>query len=400
MQHYANLGHVLTVLEADAESDPPWTWYYARTPSGVESWIRGDLIRRTDAPVPVVRVDAPTGTYPVADNNLCNTTLFRPCQDGTDHDLWEAGYWANDRYDHWEHGGWNLDIVYHQNQCKLNRLCTTKEAWDAARVEAELLAASATPDVTLTPFGIKVTVEVEVPTVWVTLTGTARSQVLGRLEGVYAPPELIRDDGEDTSVIGEFRFDGNPSVLPANTGTIPIRLRVSLLNREYLPVRNFDPADEDDDYDADCVSDNIRPGNIVARQWQITLTRSYTGRGRIRNVSWRLTATYGREPDDCVMEGESADCKKVLQTANSELLTYLGTDRPSSLEDPVENLTTLLGTSTCEARTTIQGESTREVTRYEHTCRVKTGDLQHTLTLHYTHDKTRGLLPEPTPQGG
>ena len=44
VQHYANLGHVLTVLEADAESDPPWTWYYARTPSGVESWIRGDLI--------------------------------------------------------------------------------------------------------------------------------------------------------------------------------------------------------------------------------------------------------------------------------------------------------------------------------------------------------------------
>ena len=128
VQHYANLGHVLTVLEADAESDPPWTWYYARTPSGVESWIRGDLIRRTDAPVPVVRVDAPTGTYPVADNNLCNTTLFRPCQDGTDHDLWEAGYWANDRYDHWEHGGWNLDIVYHQNACKANPLCTTKEA--------------------------------------------------------------------------------------------------------------------------------------------------------------------------------------------------------------------------------------------------------------------------------
>ena len=138
VQHYANLGHVLTVLEADAESDPPWTWYYARTPSGVESWIRGDLIRRTDAPVPVVRVDAPTGTYPVADNNLCNTTLFRPCQDGTDHDLWEAGYWANDRYDHWEHGGWNLDIVYHQNACKANRLCTTKEQWDAGRVEAEL----------------------------------------------------------------------------------------------------------------------------------------------------------------------------------------------------------------------------------------------------------------------
>ena len=39
VQHYANLGHVLTVLEADAESDPPWTWYFARTPSGVESWI-------------------------------------------------------------------------------------------------------------------------------------------------------------------------------------------------------------------------------------------------------------------------------------------------------------------------------------------------------------------------
>ena len=129
--------------------------------------------------MPVVRVDAPTGTYPVADNNLCNTTLFRPCQDGTDHDLWEAGYWANDRYDHWEHGGWNLDIVYHQNQCKSNQLCTTKEAWDAGRVEAELLAVTATPEVTLTPFGIKVTVEVEVRTVWETLYWYSAGQVLG-----------------------------------------------------------------------------------------------------------------------------------------------------------------------------------------------------------------------------
>ena len=34
VQHYANLGHVLTVLEADAESDPPWTWYYAQNALG------------------------------------------------------------------------------------------------------------------------------------------------------------------------------------------------------------------------------------------------------------------------------------------------------------------------------------------------------------------------------
>ncbi len=137
VQHYANRGHMLTILEADSESDPPWTWYRARTPSGAYSWIRADLLKRSDAAVPpAARPNNPTGTYPVLEDNLCNSAIFLSCQDGTDHTLWEAGYWAKDRYDHWESGGWNLDIVYHENPCKAERVCATREEWDDGHQEA------------------------------------------------------------------------------------------------------------------------------------------------------------------------------------------------------------------------------------------------------------------------
>ena len=167
VQHYANAGHVLLVLEVDADSDPPWTWYYARTPSGVQSWIRSDLVRTRDGDVPMEqRVDNPTGNYPVVDNNFCNTDLFRACQDGTDHQLWEAGYWARDRYNHWETGGWDLNTVYYLNPCRTDRVCPRREDWDSGRLEAEMLAITLTPDATLTPFGIEVTVISEIRTVW------------------------------------------------------------------------------------------------------------------------------------------------------------------------------------------------------------------------------------------
>ena len=409
VQHYANLGHVLTVLEADAESDPPWTWYYARTPSGVESWIRGDLIRRTDAPVPVVRVDAPTGTYPVADNNLCNTTLFRPCQDGTDHDLWEAGYWANDRYDHWEHGGWDLDIVYHQNACKSNRLCTTKEAWDAGRVEAELLAVTATPDVTLTPFGIEVTVEVPGEReVWQTLTGDPARQLLHRTATdateLYDPPIEMKTEGATSSIIGGFRLRSESvsancqywylTESDALVGPVKIKVNISRL-----------PGDVGDDPEhvsqIQCFNSAIGETDIVARKWEITLTRSYSGFGAIDFHSWRLTATYGSEPPD--------DCKRDMCGTKLNLLpavrTYLGLYRSGQTQPTDESgirveraLASFItpADDSCTRESRAQGDSPNERTRLEYTCKDDPDNPSHELTFAYTHDESRPFV-KPTP---
>ena len=411
VQHYANLGHVLTVLEADAESDPPWTWYYARTPSGVESWIRGDLIRRTDAPVPVVRVDAPTGTYPVADNNLCNTTLFRPCQDGTDHDLWEAGYWANDRYDHWEHGGWNLDIVYHQNQCKLNRLCTTREAWDAARVEAELLAVTATPEVTLTPFGIEVTVEVEVPTVWTNLTADEAKQVLQHIsyhppktpDNVYTPPAELKTTA-DGSIFGAFRFDRESVTVTCQywyrTGSgALIKSRVFRVDLNKLPEDPNVDGDENDRSQVKCRSrsgsEYAEEDDVVARRWAITLNRSYSGRGQIRSVSWRLTATNGpAKTDECTRQAPL--CIRDLDEQIRMYLVYFQDDerqKPEAL--PGKFIVTV--TDDCNGQKSSSGDESRPVTRYEHTCeRDLTENVKSELKFSFTHDETRGNLQPDT----
>ena len=399
VQHYANLGHVLTVLEADAESDPPWTWYYARTPSGVQSWIRGDLIRRTDAPVPVIRVDAPTGTYPVVDNNLCNDPIFRSCQDGTDHDLWEAGYWANDRYNHWERGGWNLDIVYHQNPCKTDRLCTTRDSWDAGRVEAELLAATATPDVTLTPFGIKVTVEVEVRTVWETFTGTAASLVLGRTgANVYAPPEYIYsgiNNANTGTPIGEFRFKSESVRVTCQYwhNTDQDDSNDDLLKSRVFPITKFGENDV-----VECISDNIRETSVVARQWKITLERTYSGSGEISDDSWTLTATAGSDGDEC---GDA--CVKALPSGLQpyfEAIRLDTTERDNANDAPnpggIENIgeTGLTASPTCRGRKTTEGGSS--VTRYEHTCDVMGTNLESELKFRFTRTKTgRGLKPTP-----
>ncbi len=412
VQHYANLGHVLTVLEADAESDPPWTWYYARTPSGVESWIRGDLIRRTDAPVPVVRVDAPTGTYPVADNNLCNTTLFRPCQDGTDHDLWEAGYWANDRYDHWEHGGWNLDIVYHQNQCKLNRLCTTKEAWDAARVEAELLAVTATPEVTLTPVVIIQTVEVGVRNVWETFTGTDAGLFgTGTVAQLYTPPiGLYPTTGTRW---GEFRL-GSESISVGcyfwhnahGENVKSGRFGVSLSRLQTRTVDDLTVEPDAEDIEAsrlNCVSGNVE-NSVVARQWKITVSRSYSGRNQIGGISWRLEATYGTEPVSAI--ATTCIVTTCVTAMDDGLYNYIRSTFPAPAEGtttrtPRPNFATVFPEIiTCTLRTSSSGRTPREITRYEHTCVDGTGDLQYTLTFNYTRNETKGFAPQPTPVGG
>ncbi len=407
VQHYANLGHILTVLEADAESDPPWTWYYARTASGVQSWIRGDLIRRTDAAVPIAaRPDNPTGSYPVIDNNLCNTSLFRTCQDGTDHALWDAGYWANDRYDHWERGGWNLDIVYHRNPCKTDRLCTTREQWDAGHQEAQALAATATPNVTVTPVIIQQTVEVGVPTTWTKFDG-ANLQLTDSGNGaasIYTPPLEIKTQ-DDGSIIGGFRFNSESVSVTCQywhnadqeQSTDYVKSGLFSVNLARLRV-GLDTTSEDTDEErakalADsnvgCISGNIAESDVVARRWQITISRSYSGLGRIGNVSWRLTATYGADEP-----GE--DCADTACTTSlpSDLHTYIASEQPTEPRAPRATLGTAItaGTACSDSRMT----STNDVTRYEHKCVVSTDDLRHTMELKFTHDRTRGFL-KPTP---
>lgn len=394
VQHYANLGHVLTVLEADAESDPPWTWYYARTPSGVQSWIRGDLIRRTDAAVPIAtQPDSPTGTYPVIDNNLCNTSLFRPCQDGTDHALWDAGYWANDRYDHWERSGWNLDIVYHQNPCKTGRLCTTREEWDAGHQEAQALAATATPDVTQTPVVIQQTVEVGVREVWETLSVTGNGITLvGNTVEFYNPPHEMKAGGTEASIIGGFRFNSESVRVTcqywhnADIGEDgdPVESRVFSVTR----------FGADDSGKVNCISDNIHENDVTARQWEITLNRSYSGTGRITNVSWSLTATILEDDETPVMA-------TTLQTYLENVRTDVTERDPTEIGNPygVEILNDDLINSACSGRKLTEGKSPREVTRHEYSCDDRDEDgVGSTLTFRFTHDRTRGFLkPTATP---
>ncbi len=407
VQHYANLGHVLTVLEADTESDPPWTWYRARTPSGVESWIRGDLVRRATGAAAVV--DLPTGTYPVVENNLCNTDIYRRCQDGTDHDLWQSGYWANNRYNHWETGGWNLNIVYHNNPCKSDRLCTTREEWDAGLTESYGIAGSLTPEATWTPVVIRQTVEVGIPTTWTEFDG-ANLQITATGNGaasIYTPPAEIRTQ-DAGSIIGGFRFnsesvsvtcqywhnaDQEPATNFVQSGVFGVnlgRLRVAddtTEGTEQERERAFAASQ------AHCISGNIAENDVVARRWQVTISRSYSGLGRIGNVSWRLTATYGADEP-----GEACATTACTTTLPDALREYIRSAQPTDPRAPRPTLATAIspGTACSDSRMS----TTNGLTSYEHVCRVPTGDLRHSLELNFTHNRGAGFLrPTAVPSG-
>lgn len=405
VQHYANLGNILTILEADTESDPPWTWYYARTPSGVQSWIRGDLIQRATGDA--ARVDLPTGTYPVLENNLCNTSIFRSCQDGTDHDLWTAGYWANNRYNHWESGGWNLDVVYHNNPCKLDRLCTTREDWDAGLAEAEIIVVSLTPEATWTPVVVRVTSESGGATEWTRFAG-ANLQLNESGSGtasIYTPPIEIKTQ-DDGSIIGGFRFNSESISVNCQywhnadqaTPTDYVKSGVFGVNIGRLRAA----LDTEEGTDADraralanshvrCISGNIAEGDVVARRWQITITRSYSGLGRIGGVSWRLRATYGADEP-----GEGCAESACTTELPGSLQSYVASKQPTDPRAPRPDLGSAIsaGSDCDDSRMT----TTDRVTRYEHICRVADGDLRHSLELKFTHDRGRGFLrPTATP---
>ena len=406
VQHYAGLGHILTVLQADAESDPPWTWYYARTPSGVQSWIRGDLVRRATGAA--ARVDIPTGTFPVVENNLCNTAIFRRCQDGTDHDLWTAGWWANDRYNHWETGGWNLDVVYHHNPCKSDRLCTTREQWDAGLIEAQGIAGSLTPEPTWTPVYIRVTSEVEIPTTWEILSSAAANQVLEGItyvgsaaNNVYIPPAELRTSS-DGSIFGEFRFSQESIVVTCqywylgSSGAL-IKSGVFRVDLNRLPETASEDGNDDDRSHVRCLKDgkNVMEDDVVARQWKFTLNRAYSGRGEIRGVSWRLTASYGIDEPTAAACNKADRCTESLEPGiRTYLVNFQDRERPKPEALPSQF------TTSCEGRKTTDGEPPHEITRYEHTCArdFGTDDFKSELKFSFTHDETRGLLrPTNTP---
>ena len=407
VQHYANAGHVLLVLEVDADSDPPWTWYYARTPSGVQSWIRSDLVRTRDGDVPMEqRVDNPTGNYPVVDNNFCNTDLFRACQDGTDHQLWESGYWARDRYNHWETGGWDLNTVYYLNPCRTDRVCPRREDWDAGRLEAEMLAVTLTPDATLTPFGIEVTVISEIRTVWVTAANSGLFEGSGSAE-LYTPPTGLYPDTGTTW--GEFRLSGESISVDCyywhnahGENVKSGRFGVNLGRLRTRTVDNQPVEPTDDDIRAsqlNCVSGNIEESQVVARQWKITVSRSYSGRSQIGGIHWRLEATYGQEPTSATDTSCGGTCVDEMNVDNDTLYDYVRSVMPTP--EPRTARTPRTGSpfsgGACTLRTSTSGESPREIVRYEHTCETTSGDLQHTLTFRYTRDETKGFAPQPTP---
>ncbi len=409
VQHYANSGHVLTILEVDSTSDPPWTWYYARTPSNVQSWIRSDLVRRDISGTAAQVSNNPTGSYPVVFDNLCNTTLFRPCQEGTDHLLWQAGYWAFDRYDTWEHDGRNLDIVFHENPCKADRLCSTREQWDAGLLEAQLLAGTATPDGTLTPVAIQVTriVETVVEVIWVTLEEDDAGKLLERdgttPSDLYDPPAQLWTGtgvGQGT-LIGNFRFErvSDPDVTCQFWHNADQDVETDFIKSSVFNVRDFVGGDDDPD-DVECISGNIddtdTDSDVVARQWKIKINRRYRGEGRIRNVSWNLTATYGvDEPDE---ECATTACTVAL---DDTVKTYLEAVRTNDSDAPIgipDVVTNPANSTTCTARKMTEGDTDSEIVRYEHTCRYVAGTWDTTLKFNFTHDRTRGFLPPPTPE--
>ena len=416
VQHYANAGHILLVLEVDADSDPPWTWYYARTPSGAQSWIRADLVRRRDGDVPVQqRVSNPTGNYPVRDNNLCNTNLFRPCQEGADFQLWEAGYWANDRYNHWESGGWDLNVVFYMNPCRSDRVCPRREDWDSGRLEAEMRALTQTPDATLTPLVVTVVVtgEAGVTEYWVTTTDNAVAQLLLDQTGttsanLYTPPHGLYPGGTGVTQWGEFILNsesisvdcyywhnafGEENVKSGRFGVILDRLL----------ERTADSRPNAEDITAsrlNCVSGNIQEPQVVARQWKITVSRSYSGRSQIGRIHWRLEATYGDAPTTATDTTCGGTCIKEMNTMNSNLYDYIRSPMPpreSGMARTPRTITPAITAGTCTLRTSTSGVSPRGIKSYEHTCTGDTASLEHTLTFRYTRDETKGFAPQPTP---
>lgn len=401
IKHFANAGHILTVLEVDDETDPPWTWYRARTPSGVEAWIRFDLVRqRPDAaPVAQPQQQEVAEEFPVAPNNFCNTALFRSCRHGSEHDLWQAGYWAKNRYDHWERGGWNLDIVYHLNPCKAQRICSSREQWDAGMIEAEATYKATLPTATTTPIkaepGAKATTEPDpIVVTWLGLSAADAVRLRWRPGGASAiadlfhPPAEIKDG--DT-LIGKFEFSSERITLHClfwhNAGQDDAE---DFIKMKEVLVTKYEDVDK-----IKCLSGNISEDKVAGRQWRIGITRTYNGKGVVGSrVTWKLSGTITVGPEArCAADPDP--CTKDLPTA---VKTHITAEYDRKKPPTMAPAFITLGSATCTG-TYHERDRTpdREITQYKHRCSYEdeTTGFDLVLEFEYTHDKTRAFLKPP-----
>ena len=398
IKHFANAGHILSVLEVDTESDPPWTWYRARTPSGVEAWIRSDLVRqRPDAaPVAQPQQQEVVEPFPVVPDNFCNTALFRSCRHGSEHDLWQAGYWAKNRYDHWERGGWNLDIVYHLNPCKAQRVCSSREQWDAGLIEAEAAYKATLPTATATLVkaepGSKATSEPEpIVVTWLGLSAEDAEMLRWKpgtstIADLFHPPAEI-DDGE--TLIGKFEFDREQIHLYClfwhNAGQDDPD---DFIKMKEVLVTKYEDADK-----IKCLSGNVSEDKVAGRQWRITIMRTYNGKGVVRSgVKWKLSGTYTVGPEmRCAAHPDP--CAKDLLT---EVKTHITAEYDR--KNPPTAVPAFIGSATCTG-TYHEPDRTpdREITQYKHRCTYEdeTPGFDLVLEFEYTHDKTRAFLKPP-----
>lgn len=438
VQHYANQGHILTVLSVDRTSDAPSVWYNVRTPSGVETWIRADLARvvqqtsglgvgdRNVRPQPQAQATAlpptpagPTqlsgGTHPVLSDNLCNTALFRRCQDGADHALWLSGYWAKDRYDTWQREGRRLDIVYMLNPCRFERDCPTKEQWEQGRVYIENLLNIATPVAQPTPTRAPRTIDddEEEPTEiapltvnWVALTGD---------EPGGLPWQDINDDYDDTAdlfnppheifdgatLLGRFRYNGETITFTCRFWHNVGRDRDEFTVVGPTTITNF-PATETIEA-LRCLSDGINEAQVISRQWHIKIDRRYGGENEVRSVKWTLEGTYGVEPTTACLvadPGRTRDASgPCVIDVPAALATYLSglkarnTDRPQ----PAGELDFIAPPTDCTGTKNVRSD---RVTDYRYTCVPEVAGYDLTLTFHVTRSKQDRGLPTSTPDPG
>lgn len=410
IKHFANAGHILSVLEVDTESDPPWTWYRARTPSGVEAWIRSDLVRqRPDAaPVAQPQQQEVVEPFPVVPDNFCNTALFRSCRHGSEHDLWQAGYWAKNRYDHWERGGWNLDIVYHLNPCKAQRVCSSREQWDAGLIEAEAAYKATLPTATATKESAQNQVRSPEATEiaplnvnWIALVSTDIGGLPWddylTIDRLFDPPYEIKDG---QTILGRFKYDGETVRFTCrfwhNAGREPT---------DFAPVGPKTIREFPDDDDLKCLSNNINENEVVARQWYIKIERRYAGEGAVRNVKWTLEGTYGIEPAAAcvnITTGDRLDAGPCKTTLDPVMITYLrghkmrNKDKPSPAGSPTFTDNPVPQPTACRGTMNVRDNRPgREVTEYRHRCEYEADDYDLDLAVDVTRaNQEQGLKPK------
>lgn len=425
VQHYANSGHGLKVLETNATTDPPWTWYFTETPSGARAWIRADLVRRLATTMSVgvrnatvvrqeqqnVDSNPNNNPFPVVSNNLCNTPLFRSCRDGSEHTLWEAGYWAKDRYDKWQRDGVNLHIAFTMNACRTSQICPSWEAWELGRQAAVRIypppsasVPAATPpkqtDEESRKDDDKKEKEIEPLNVnWLALVGEEIGGLpwtgYSEITHLFNPPYEVKDGA---TILGRFKYNGETVRFTCQFWHNAGRDATDFALVGPKTISSF-PADGD----LKCLDNHIAEAQVMASQWYIKIERRYGSEGAVRNVKWTLEGTYGVKPvAACVgsdrLHDTTGPCVKEVVEA---LLTYLSGHKDRNAKKPmnpgVPGFIASPGTATCHGtKNARNSQPGKEVTDYRHQCRYQTENgFDLTLTFHVTRaNQDRGLKPK------